>query len=104
MKKRCFIEINTDFKLDNKPLTAGKYAMYAFPNEKGFEIRLSSDLRFWGVTEPDYANDVLSMQADAGTTASTVEQFTIETVAKGNGIAVVFSWSDRVWEVLITAQ
>jgi len=97
-----FIIINSDFKLNGKPLAAGEYAMYAFPNETGFEIRLSSDLRFWA--EPDYANDVLTTQADAATNASLVEQFTIETVAKDDGIAVVFSWSDRVWEVMIAAQ
>ena len=99
-----FIEVNSDFKLDDKPLAGGKYAMYAFPNEKGFEIRLSSNLRFWGVTEPDFENDVLSIQSDSSIPVSSVEQFTIDTQAKGDEIAVIFSWSDRVWEFMISKQ
>ncbi len=98
------LKVNRDFNFNGAAVPAGEYAMYAIPLVEGFEIRLNSELRLWGVNEPDYSLDVLKTTIKHTMPTSPTEQFTIETVARESGVNLVFSWSDRIWEVMITGQ
>ena len=98
------LTVNKDFNLNGIPVSAGSYDFYAIPSKEGFELRLNSGTRFWGYTEPDYSLDILKTTVGFTKPTSTVEQYTIQTLAAGDGIKVVCSWANRQWEVLITAQ
>lgn len=96
-----FIEVNTDFLFNGEVMEAGKYAMYAFPRKGEMELRLNSDLRLWGFSEPEYAQDAAITLVPV-TQGPKVEQFTISTSEIENGVNVVFEWDTHKWEVPIT--
>jgi hypothetical protein len=92
------IDVNVDFLFDGKEMKAGKYTMYAVPRKGEMELRLNSDLRMWGYSEPDYEQDV---QTTVVRTAQgpKVEQFTISMEPIEQGVNVVFEWDTYKWSV-----
>ncbi len=94
------IEVSSDFKFGGETFPSGKYVIYAFPRKGEMEIRLNSDLRFWGYTEPDYSQD-LATEVVSVTRNEHVEQFTISTVEADNGVNLVFTWGNYKWELPI---
>ena len=97
------MEVSDDFKFGATEIEAGKYVIYAIPEEGGMVLRLSSDLRMWGYSEPDYSQDVASTKVPLQN-ASFTEQFTIEAVPDAQGAKLVFNWSDYQWELTIKKQ
>ncbi len=98
-----FLEVNQNFTFGDAAIAAGKYVIYAIPQEGGMELRLNGDLRMWGYTEPDYSQDITSLVVPMES-ASFTEQFTIETVSDPLGARLVFSWDAYQWEVLLAKQ
>lgn len=96
------LTVNKDFKIEGNSLKAGTYDLYAVPGKEEFKIGVNTGDRFWGVTEPDYSEDIANFNVPAVISDISVEQFTITPVAEDGGINLVFMWSDRMWEVLIT--
>lgn len=94
------IEVSSDFKFGDEDFPAGKYVIYALPRKGEMEIRLNSDLRFWGYTEPDYSQDLATVVVPVSTNQHT-EQFTIEAVEAPNGVNIVFTWGSYLWELPI---
>ena len=92
------IEVSSDFKFGEETFQAGKYVIYAFPRKGEMEIRLNSDLRFWGYTEPDYSQDLATVLVPVSQNEHT-EQFTIEAVGASSGVTLVFTWSSYKWEL-----
>ncbi|MEP1035067.1 DUF2911 domain-containing protein [Ekhidna sp.] len=97
------MEISEDFMFGETAFPAGKYVIYAFPRKGEMEIRLNSDLRFWGYTEPDYSQDLATVVVPISRTEH-VEQFTIEAVEASNGVNVVFTWGNYMWELALERQ
>lgn len=95
------MEVKFDFRFGDELFPAGKYVIYAFPRKGEMEIRLSSDLRFWGYTEPDYSKDLATVVVPISQNEH-VEQFTIEAVGAENGVNVEFTWSNYKWVLLLT--
>lgn len=98
-----FMEVSSDFNFGGTEIEAGKYVIYAIPEDGGMELRLSSDLRMWGYTEPDYSKDMASTSVSLQS-ASLTEQFTIEAVPDSQGAKLIFSWSDYQWELTLEKQ
>jgi hypothetical protein len=98
------ITFNKQVNFNGQPVEAGRYTMYAVPEEGGFEIILNPEIEPWGIFEPDHSKDVLKtkVQTQAGT--STVEQFTISTLPMEQGVNVLFEWSDIRWSIPVTLQ
>ena len=98
-----FLDISYDFKFGDTEIDAGKYVIYAIPRKGEMELRLNSDLRFWGYTEPDYSQDLATaiVQMNA---ASHTEQFTIEAESDSLDTRLVFSWDKYQWELLLKRQ
>ena len=67
------------------------------------EIRLNSDLRFWGYTEPDYSQDLSTVVVPVSRGEHT-EQFTISGDANDDGVNLIFNWSNSQWELPIEKQ
>lgn len=98
------LTVDKDFKFGDVDVNAGTYDIYAIPGEKEFKLALNSADRFWGYTEPNYDNDVASVMVEVTASKIKVEQFTITAVTEGEGVNLVFMWSDRVWKLPITPQ
>lgn len=92
------LEISTDFTFGSNKVKAGKYTVYAIPEADKMLLKLNSDIKFWGVIEPDEANDVASVLLDMLAHEPT-EQFHIQLEPIENGINIVFFWDAYYWEV-----
>lgn len=97
------IEVTSGFKFGEESFSAGKYVIYALPRKGEMEIRLNSDLRFWGYTEPDYSQDLATVVVPLSRNQH-VEQFTIEAIAASNGINLEFTWGNFKWELPIERE
>ena len=98
-----FLDVNYDFQFGDTDMDAGKYVIYAIPGEGEMELRLNSDLRFWGYTEPDYSMDVATTVVPMQNATHT-EQFTINAQPNSLGVRLVFSWDRYQWELPIEKQ
>lgn len=97
------IEVSSDFRFGEESFPAGKYVIYAFPRKGEMEIRLNTDLRFWGYTEPDYTQDVATVVVLLSQNAH-VEQFTINATEAADGVKLIFSWGSYLWELPINKK
>ena len=95
-----FLEVSQDFKFGTEEIDAGKYVIYAIPGAGQMELRLNTDLRMWGYSEPDYSQDITSMTAPLAS-ATFTEQFTIEVVPDTLGAKLRFNWAEFQWEVVL---
>lgn len=98
------ITFNKDVKVNGEPVKAGTYTIYAYPGDGSFDIRLNSEVNFWGVSEPDHATDVLKTQTSTSANPSAVEQFTITLESLDKGINVRFAWSDINFSIPVTVE
>jgi hypothetical protein len=88
------ISFNRDILFNGSPVKAGTYRMYAIPGPDAFELVLNTEVGGSGSSEPDEENDVLRSTVPTQQTASPVEQFTISLAPEGQGMAMIFEWSD----------
>jgi hypothetical protein len=98
------ISFNRDITFNNQPVKAGAYRMYAVPGPQSFEIVLNSEIGESGSSDPDAERDVLRTKVPTEKTAAPVEQFTISMAPEGEGINMVFEWSDTRFVIPIRAQ
>lgn len=88
------ISFNRDVLFNGSPVKAGTYRMYAIPGESSFEMVLNTEVGKSGANEPDADNDVLRTKVQTQKSSSPVEQFTISLAPSGEGIQMIFEWSD----------
>lgn len=98
------VTFNRDVLFNNAPLKAGTYRLYAIPGEQSFEIGVNTEIGKWGAYEPDYDLDILKTTVPVQKTSSPVEQYTISLAPAGEGIDMVFEWSDTRFVIPIKAQ
>lgn len=88
------ITFNRDVLFNESRVKAGTYRMYAFPGPDSFEIALNTQLGESGSKAPDPENDVLRTKVRRERIKAPVEQFTISLAPQGEGMQMVFEWSD----------
>lgn len=98
------ISFNRDILFNGIPVKAGTYRMYAIPGPTAFEVALNTEVGESGSDEPDPENDVIRTKAQTQRTASPVEQFTISLAPQGDGVQMVFEWSDTRFVVPLKVQ
>lgn len=98
------ISFNRDVIFNDSRVPGGTYRMYAIPGSGSFEIVLNTELGKSGSDEPDASKDVLRTKISTEKTAAPVEQFTISLAPEGDGINMVFEWSDTRFVVPLKAQ
>lgn len=98
------VTFNRDVLFNNSPLKAGTYRLYAIPGEQSFQIGVNTEIGKWGAYEPDYDLDVLKTTVPVQKISSPVEQYTISLAPAGEGIDMVFEWSDTRFVIPIKAQ
>ena len=72
-------ETSSDIIFNGEELKAGKYALYTFPFENSWTVRLNSESDvFFAISEPDRENVVLKTEVPIKKLNKPLEQFTIE--------------------------
>jgi hypothetical protein len=98
------IVFSRDVLFNGAPVKAGTYRIYAIPGETTFTLVLNSELGQWGAFEPDSKLDVLRVLVPVHKINVPVEQFTISLAPEGDGINVIFEWSDTRFVLPLKAQ
>ena len=88
-------ETDKAINVEGKPLPAGKYSLFAIPNEKEWSIIFNSETGQWGVKQGGVANrdpakDVLTVMAKPVKAANLNERLTYEVTGKG----IVLRWEN----------
>ncbi len=92
----------TDAKVNGTTIAAGRYTIYAVPNEKEWEIYFSSDTDTWGhyAFDPS-ASTVAKITVPTAKTPSTVEALAIIFEKADNGAHMIIGWDDTMVRVPI---
>jgi Protein of unknown function (DUF2911) len=78
-----------------QPIDAGKYRLYAVPDEKEWAIILNSELGKWGYFEADASKDILKTTAPSTPMPTSVEQFTISfPPTNSDTVYLTFEWEE----------
>lgn len=101
--KATEISFNRDILFNERPVSAGTYRMYAIPGPDSFEIILNTQVGESGSNPPDEKNDVLRVSVPTQKISAPVEQFTISLAPQGEGIQMVFEWSDMRFSIPLRA-
>ena len=97
------ITFTREVLFNGSPVKAGTYRIFAIPGANSFEIVLNTETGKSGANEPEPENDVLRTKVQTQRTSSPVEQFTISLAPQGEGMQMVFEWSDTRFVVPIRA-
>jgi hypothetical protein len=98
------VSFNRDILFNNNPIKADTLRMYAIPGPDSFEIVLNSELGKWGAFEPNYDLDVLRTKVPAEKMNVPVEQYTISLAPAGDGVNMIFEWSDTRFVIPLKVQ
>ena len=89
-------ETSSDILFNGEELKAGKYALYTFPFENSWTVRLGSENDvFFAVSEPDRKNVVLKTDVSTKKLDKPLEQFTIDFSKDSTGVKMNLMW-DRI--------
>jgi len=92
----------TDAKVNGKSLKAGRYTLYAVPNESEWEVYFSSDVDKWGHYSFDPASTtVAKITVPTAKTPETVEALGIVFEGVDNGAHMIIGWDDTMVRVPI---
>ncbi|MVM30382.1 DUF2911 domain-containing protein [Spirosoma sp. HMF4905] len=88
-------ETDKEIKVDGKPLPAGKYSLFAIPDQKEWKFIFNSQTGQWGIkrggeANRDPANDVLTVSAKPAKSSSMNERLVYDVTGK----AVVLKWEN----------
>lgn len=97
------ITFNRDVTFNGSPVKAGTYSMYAFPGPNSFEVVLNTEIDRSGANPPKEENDAVRTKVQTQETGAPVETFTISLAPQGEGMEMVFEWSDTRFVVPIRA-
>jgi hypothetical protein len=84
----------TALVINGKDLPAGKYAMYAIPQQNFWTIAFNTENDRWGATAPSEKNDVLRVDVPVTETNVFTEQFTITFETDSMALNAVMSWDN----------
>lgn len=91
-----------DAKVNGTTLKAGRYTLYAIPQEKEWEVLFSSDLDGWGhYGFKGEESTVAKITVPTQKTAATVEALSIIFEASENGAHMIIGWDDTMVRVPI---
>jgi hypothetical protein len=97
------IEFFVPVAISGKPISKGRYTMYAIPYEGRWTMVLNSKLDVWGL-EPDPSKDVFKTDIPVQETDQPVEYFSMVFHETTNGAELVMAWDRIVARLPITLQ
>jgi hypothetical protein len=88
-------EFSEAVSINDVVIPAGSYGAYAVPGPDSFKVGINADWDRWGVSEPDYEKDLVTMMVPVETINQSVEQFTIRLGETDQGVKIICEW-DKV--------
>ena len=85
-------ETNKEISFAGRPLAAGKYRVYAVPEQDHWVISINTEFSGFGYNEPDYEKDIMSVNIASAQLMNAVEQFTIDFVEGTDSLSLRFRW------------
>jgi len=98
------VSFSKNISFGGKPVSAGRYRMYALPKHVTWNITLNSELGKFGYVEPDYSYDVVTIEVPVETALSEAEQFTISFENDSSGVKMNFIWDKTLVRVPLRLQ
>lgn len=95
------ISFSEDVSFGGNPVPKGVYGMYCIPGEEVFEVRLNTMADRWGYTEPDYALDVVAVEAITERTEELTETLNITPEMMNDSMWLKMSWEHYIWKISI---
>jgi len=95
------ITFSKDVTFGDKAVQAGSYRMYAIPKPNSWQITLNSELGKFGYFEPNYALDVVKVDAPLAAAPQETEQFTITFEPDSSGVNMDMVWDKTLVRVPI---
>ncbi len=91
--------------INDQPLKAGKYSLYAYPDKDSWQIVLNSDFDRWGMPAPEPEMDVVKTTVAASNDAPLAEQFHLElNTVDSTHLNMVLHWDQTMVTVPITVE
>lgn len=94
------IEFEKDVLINNKPLAAGKYALFTIPGETEWVVIFNKVFEQWGAYNYDPSQDALRVTVKRQKPKTFVETFTI-TLGKNN---IVLTWENFFISIPVKQQ
>lgn len=94
-------EVNKDIIFGDKPLKAGKYSLYAYPDKDSWDIVLGKEWDRWGATEPEAKDEVIRVKALVNNQAPVKETLAVNFEETP---ALVLQWDQAEVKVPITVN
>ena len=85
-------EANESISFAGRLIESGKYRMYAVPYEDYWKITLNTDAGAFGYIEPDYDNDLISVNVSSKQMTEIIEQLTIDFIDDSIGTSLRIRW------------
>jgi hypothetical protein len=98
------VSFSKNVNFAGKPVNAGRYRMYAVPNQDTWFITLNSELGKFGLYEPGHSLDVVTVDVPVERTPSETEQFTISFDNDSSGVEMNFTWDKTLVRVPLRIQ
>ena len=87
-----------------KPVSAGRYRMYAVPAASSWKVVLNSAATGWGAGEPDHDKDILTVDLPVEVAPTSTEQFTISFSGEPPAAKMELAWDTTLVRVPIAAN
>lgn len=87
-------EFSEDVSVNDVVIPTGSYGAYAVPGPDSFKVGINTDWDRWGVSEPDYEKDLVTMMVPIEQLNERVEQFTIRLGETDKGVKIICEWDD----------
>lgn len=98
------ISVNKNIDFAGKPVNAGRYRMYAVPNQDTWLVTLNSELGKFGLYEPDHSLDVVTVEVPVEPAPPGTEQLTINFDNDSSGVQMNFIWDKVLVHVPLRIQ
>ena len=85
-------ESNKEISFAGRNLAAGKYRIYAVPESDHWVVTLNSEFGSFGYTEPNYEEDIMSVNIASAQLMNSIEQFTIDFIEGEDNLSLRFRW------------
>jgi len=88
------VTINQEIIVEGKPLSAGTYRLYGYPEADSFEMVVSTATGDWGYSEPDLTEELFRITLPVNRDLPPVEQYTIGVHELDSTTIINFAFSD----------
>ena len=90
--RHTILKTSSDLNFNDNILSAGEYSLYTTPGQDIWEVAINSDNGFFGIVQPDAADDLFTFNVPVSSLDESVEQLTIDFVTDSIGSSIRLRW------------